>query len=114
MTKRAEFSDSNQASVLERLWRQSGRDQTTAAAAGPMSGSAFWRIIKGRQPLREDQYPAMARALAVTERDLRRALAGDDDAAPVNQRQRRAATAMGTVLAPETAPRAKIGTRKRG
>ena len=78
MTKRAEFSDSNQASVLERLWRQSGRDQTTAAAAGPMSGSAFWRIIKGRQPLREDQYPAMARALAVTERDLRRALAGDD------------------------------------
>ncbi len=32
----------------------------------------------------------------------------------VNQRQRRAATAMGAVLAPKTAPGAKIGSRKRG
>jgi len=79
MTRRAEFDARHQARVLDGLWRRSGLDQTTAASNGGMSQSLFWRLIKGRQPLREDLHPSMARALAVTEADLRRALLGEDD-----------------------------------
>lgn len=86
VTRRADFNARHQAGVLNGLWLESGLDQTTAAANGGMSQSSFWRLIKGHQPLREDQYPSMARALSVSEADLRRALLGeaddDDEQAP--------------------------------
>lgn len=63
VTKQADFDGKRQTRVLEALWRLSGRDQTAAAAAGAMSQSTFWRLIKGQQPIRDDQYPPMARAL---------------------------------------------------
>ena len=83
MTKHAEFDGGRQGRTLDRLWRQSGRGQTIAAA-GDMSHSQFWRLLKGHQPLREDQYPQMARALGVSIEDLYRAMAGDakDEQAP--------------------------------
>lgn len=61
VTRRADFNARHQAGVLNGLWLESGLDQTTAAANGGMSQSTFWRLIKGHQPLREDQYPSMAR-----------------------------------------------------
>ena len=86
MTRRADHDKQRQARVLSRYLAVSGRTQTEAAFAGAISYPHFRRFLDGRTPLRDDMYASVARAVGVTERELRLAMAeeaeGEDEQAP--------------------------------